>query len=110
LIIKHDLEVAKKHLRNISDEIITLNKELSEINRKISGKQDKYNELKDTYFKKYGPLFSCRISGVIHEDQDFAENKNDLMICRACDDRTITKDGNAPFHDGVQVKEIIHYI
>ncbi len=88
-----DKDKLKKEIDDLEDEICALGDSLKD-------KEIEILRVKDKYIKEHGPLYLCRICNAPHEDQEFAENYNNLLICKECESRARTADNNEPFHNG----------
>ena len=73
--------------------------EIEDIEKLLQNKKDRLSRLKTEFINEYGPIYLCRICGKPHEDQEFAENYKDLMICRDCEKRAVNTAGSSPWHD-----------
>lgn len=91
-------EEMKQAMCDLEAEICGLEKDILALEIPLSEKRHDLQALRREYSRIHGPLYNCRICGKPHEDQDFAEAYNDLLVCRECDSHAQTANMQKPFH------------
>jgi len=89
-------DLDEEHSRQL---IGTLEEEIQSIESTLADKKKALSVLKGEHIRIYGPLYRCRICNAPHEDQEFAENYNNLLVCGHCESRALTASNDEPFHD-----------
>lgn len=88
--------IDKERARSVIDK---LEKEIDELKRVLQVQEDEYAGLRKKYTSLFGGYRVCRICHEPHEDQEFAENYNNLLVCGKCEEKSVNIDGNVPDYD-----------
>lgn len=86
----------KERMRSV---ITKVEEEVKELKRILVTQEAELTSIKKEYTELYGGWCLCRICNQPHEDQEFAENYNNLLVCTTCEERATNSEGDSPHYD-----------